>query len=124
VAERVEFCQGDLLAPLPAAQEFDFIISNPPYVTEAEYAELARDVRDYEPRQALVAGPTGVEVIERLVAQAGRRLTPSGWLLIEISPMIEAAVHQIITGSGHFRRSETIRDLAGHARVVKAVTPS
>ena len=53
--------------------------------------DLPRDVRDYEPRQALVAGPTGVEVIERLVPQAAARLRPGGWLLLEISPMIESA---------------------------------
>ncbi len=76
MAERVQLCEGDLLAPIPADVRFDFVLSNPPYVSEQEYADLPRDVRDYEPRQALVAGPTGVEVIERLVPQAAQRLQP------------------------------------------------
>ena len=123
VAERVALCQGDLLAPLPADLQLDFIVSNPPYVSEQEYIDLPRDVRDFEPRKALVAGPTGAEVIERLVAQAGSRLKPHGWLLIEISPMIEEAVHGTIAASGHFAQAETMCDLAGHARVIKAATP-
>jgi release factor glutamine methyltransferase len=103
---------------------FDFVVSNPPYVSEPEYASLPRDVRDYEPRQALVAGPTGVEVIERLVPQAAQRLQAGGWLLLEISPMIERAVHQIIARDGRYEAARTSPDLAGHARVIQAVIRS
>ncbi len=78
VAERVEFVEGDLLAGIAAGRVFDIIASNPPYVSEAEFNSLARDVQAYEPRQALVAGPTGMEVIERLVPQAAERLAPGG----------------------------------------------
>ena len=82
-------------------------------------------MRDYEPRQALVAGPTGVEVIERLVPQAAQRLQPGGWLLLEISPMIEHAVHQVIARDGRYEAVPArCPDLAGHPRVVQAVTRS
>src|SRR3569623_2733646 len=85
VAERIEFLESDLLSAAPAEARCDFIASNPPYIAEHEMAGLARDVRDFEPRLALVAGPQGTEVIERLIVEAAERLTPGGWLLMEIS---------------------------------------
>ncbi|HVU88588.1 MAG TPA: peptide chain release factor N(5)-glutamine methyltransferase [Pirellulales bacterium] len=120
VAERMEFVEGDLLSGLPAEPTFDFIASNPPYVSEAEFAQLARDVRDFEPRGALVSGPHGTEVIERLVPQAAERLKSGGHLLTEISPMIEADVRRLIESDARFELAPTIKDLAGHARVVQA----
>ncbi len=120
VAQRVELLQGDLLEPIPAAADIDFVVSNPPYVSQAEYDDLAADVRDFEPRNALVAGPTGTEVIERLIPQAADRLKDCGWLLLEISPMIEQRVHDLLTANGCFEPPQTLRDLAGLARVVQA----
>jgi release factor glutamine methyltransferase len=76
VADRIEFLTSDLLAAVPAQRRFDFILSNPPYVSEAEAQRLPREVKDHEPRAALVAGPRGTEVIERLVPQAAGRLPP------------------------------------------------
>jgi release factor glutamine methyltransferase len=63
VADRVEFVESDLFAKVPAERRFDFIASNPPYITTAEMAALDRDVRDFEPHSALEAGPKGTEVI-------------------------------------------------------------
>jgi release factor glutamine methyltransferase len=120
VVDRIEFVTGDLLAGLPADRQFDFIVSNPPYVSEAEFAELAPDVRDYEPRGALVAGPKGTEIIERLVAQAAERLRPGGWLLVEISPMIAEAVQATVRNSAALELAPIVRDLAGLARIVAA----
>ena len=98
VAERIEWIESDLLAAVPAERRFDFVVSNPPYVSEAEFARLAPEVKNFEPRRALVAGPQGVEVIERLVPQAADRLDPGGHLLVEISPMIHESVCKIISG--------------------------
>lgn len=120
VAERIEFLQGDLLSGLAADRKFDVIVSNPPYVSQAELAELARDVRDHEPHLALVAGPTGVEVIERLAAQAVERLVPGGWLVLEISPMIESRVVERLAALDAFEPATIRKDLAGHARIVVA----
>lgn len=120
VESRIEFIESDLLSAAPAEQRFDFIVSNPPYIAENEMARLSRDVRDYEPRGALVAGPKGTEVIERLIPQAAERLVPGGWLLIEISPQIDTAVRELIAADGRFEPHPTIKDLAGHARVVQA----
>jgi len=64
VQDRIRFLETDILETLPAGATFDFVVSNPPYVSEEEYADLDRTVRDFEPRLALVAGPSGAEVIE------------------------------------------------------------
>jgi release factor glutamine methyltransferase len=119
VADRIEFLHGDLLAPISKDEALDFIVSNPPYISEAEFAQLAPDVRDYEPRAALVAGPKGTEVIERLLTQAADRLRIGGWLFVEISPMIEASVAEFIAGLGRFQQRRTIKDIAGQPRVVQ-----
>ena len=74
---------------MPLERHFDFIVSNPPYVAQAEMERLPPDVRNFEPRAALLAGPTGTEVIAALVPQAAERLRPGGYLLMEISPTID-----------------------------------
>ena len=120
VAERIEFVSGDLLESLPRARRFDFIVSNPPYVSSAEFAKLPPTVRDFEPRQALLAGPQGTEVIERLLPQAAERLNSGGWLLVEVSPMIESAVAKLLAAQAGLEPAPTIKDLAGLARVAQA----
>lgn len=120
VAERIEFIESDLFGALPPGQRFDFIVSNPPYVTSAEMQQLSPQVKDHEPRMALDGGPTGTAVIERLVAQAADRLTFAGWLLMEISPTIEAAVRDLFSHTSQWELAPTKKDLAGHARVVMA----
>ena len=120
VAERAEFFQGDLLADLPADARFDMVVSNPPYVSQPEWEQLPATVKNYEPREALVGGPTGVETIARLVPQAAERLQPGGWLLLEISPMIEAAARQEVDAEGRFEPATIRKDLAGLPRVLRA----
>jgi release factor glutamine methyltransferase len=120
VAERIEFVEGDLLASLPPDAKFDYIVSNPPYVSTAEMAELAPDVRDHEPRIALEAGQHGTDVVAPLVQQAAQRLQPGGVLLVEVSPMIAAKVENLVRDNAAFQLLPTLRDLAGHARVVQA----
>ena len=120
VAERIEFVQGDLLAALPPEPQFAVIASNPPYVSESEYAALAPTVKNHEPRQALVAGPQGTEIVERLIPQAAERLLPGGWLIVELSPMIAARVVDLFASDGRYEPATVVKDLAGLARVVKA----
>src|SRR6476620_8214735 len=88
VVDRITFVNADLLSSLPEVPTFDYILSNPPYVSTAEMEQLPRDVREHEPDAALRAGAKGTEVAARLIAQAVPRLKASGVLLIEISPMI------------------------------------
>ncbi len=120
VSDRVKLVESDLFAAIPESQRFAIIASNPPYVSEAEYAVLSPEVRDHEPRAALVAGPTGTEVIERLLPQAAARLQPGGALLLEISPMLQQRVETFVSASGDWQLSPTVKDLAGHARIVVA----
>jgi release factor glutamine methyltransferase len=120
VLQQIEFREGDLLAGLPEQPQFHFIVSNPPYVSEAEYAKLPREIREHEPRGALVAGPGGTEVIFRLIPQAACRLLEGGWLLLEVSPMIEPAVREELGASSSLILYPTIKDLAGLPRVVQA----
>jgi release factor glutamine methyltransferase len=120
VVDRVQLIQGSLLEPLAAEPTFDFVVSNPPYVSEPEYAELDPTVKNFEPQIALVGGATGSEIIDQLVEQAIPRLKPSGWLLMEISPMIESRVLDIIHGTDAFDEIKSSTDSAGWARVVLA----
>jgi release factor glutamine methyltransferase len=120
VAERMEFVCGDLLSALPAEPEYAAIVSNPPYVSAGEYAALSPEIRNHEPRQALVSGPKGTEVIERLIPQVAERLLPDGWLIIEVSPMVASRVSDLIAADGRFAATSIKKDLAGLARVVKA----
>jgi release factor glutamine methyltransferase len=120
VAERIEWFQSDLFAAVPADGRFDFVASNPPYVSSAEFAKLPATVRDFEPRQALEAGPRGTAIIERLIPAAAERLNAGGWLLMEISPMIEMDVRKLLESESALEVHPTIKDLAGLPRVVQA----
>ncbi len=120
VPDRIDFVEGDLLTPLPSEPRFAVIASNPPYIGESEINTLSASVIQHEPREALIAGPTGTEVIERLIPQAAERLLPRGWLVLELSPLVADRVIQQITASGQFEPPAVVRDLAGLPRVVKA----
>jgi release factor glutamine methyltransferase len=120
VADRIEFQASDLLSALPAEPQFNFIASNPPYVSQSEWERLPSDIKNYEPRLALVGGPSGTETMARLIPQAAERLRPGGWLLMEIGPTVEAAVRQLVTQDGHFESPQVLKDLAGLPRVLKA----
>jgi release factor glutamine methyltransferase len=119
-AGAIEFVQSDLLDAVPPQRRFHFIVSNPPYISESEMLGLAPEVRDHEPRLALAAGEHGTSVIERLIPQAAERLHPGGWLLVEISPMIERRVHDLLAADGRFDFLATVKDKALLPRVVKA----
>jgi release factor glutamine methyltransferase len=120
VADRIEFVASDLLSALPADARFDFIVSTPPYIADSELAAVARDVKEHEPRAALVAGPRGTEVIERLIPAAAERLAPGGHLLIEISPTRHDAVLALVAAEARLEVGPTVKDLARLPRVVHA----
>jgi release factor glutamine methyltransferase len=119
-SERIAWIEGDVLAAVPPAPAFDLIVSNPPYVKTAELADLADDVRRYEPALALDGGVEGTSVIERLLPQAADRLKPGGWLLMEIGPTIADRVQQLVDATPGLERDATLKDIAGLPRVVQA----
>jgi release factor glutamine methyltransferase len=92
---RIQFREADLLAGFEASS-FDFIVTNPPYVGESEEDQVQLEVRKFEPRNAVFAGPTGLEVIARLVPQAYAALKPGGWLVMEISGTIAEEVKRLL----------------------------
>jgi release factor glutamine methyltransferase len=120
VAERIVFVECDLLDAAAAAGPWDVIVSNPPYVREDEFAALPRDVREHEPRGALVSGPTGVEVVERLAAAAATQLAPGGWLVVEIGPTVVEAAEAALAKQAGLDPGPTLKDLAGLPRIVQA----
>jgi len=116
----IELLEGNLFAALPAARRFDLIVSNPPYVPEAEYRALEANVRDYEPRLALHGGDDGLEAYVRLVPAAATHLRPGGVLAVEVGAGQAAEVRALFAAAGAFDPARERADLAGIARVVFA----
>ncbi len=116
---RIQFHQADLLEGLNLSG-LDFIVSNPPYVGESEEDQVQLEVRKFEPRSAVFAGPTGVEVIARMIPQAQAALRPGGWLVLEISGTIAGEVGQLLKGWDDVR---IIPDLQSIPRVAQARKP-
>jgi release factor glutamine methyltransferase len=119
LTSRIEFHQADLLDGM-SPSSFDFVVSNPPYVGESEEDSVQLEVRKFEPRNAVFAGPTGLEVIERLIPQAHGVLRPGGWLVFEISGTIAEAVRRGLAGWTDVGLTD---DLQGIARVAAARKP-
>ncbi len=121
VADRIEWVESDLFDKVDPTKKFDFIASNPPYVSTSEEESLAREIKNHEPHGALVAGPQGTEVIDRLIPQAADRLNPGGRLLIEISPMIHESVVALLQKEARLEPGQTVLDQARLPRTVQAV---
>jgi len=121
LAQRIEFLEGDLLAPLAALPELlDALVSNPPYIPTAQLGGLQPEVRDFEPRAALDGGEGGLDLIARLIAGAPPLLRGGGWLLLEIGAGQADAVRALLQRTGRYVDISTRRDLAGIERVVAA----
>ncbi len=118
VDSRISFVESDLLSDVPTPEKFDIICSNPPYISEEEYQDLSPTVRDFEPREALVAGPDGTEVIKRLLGESYNRIQPGGRLIIELSPMIADACAELVEQISELEDMRFIKDLAGHKRIL------
>lgn len=116
---RIQFRHTDLLQGFES-DSFDFVVSNPPYVGESDEDEVQLEVRKFEPRNAVFAGPTGLEVIERLIPQAQDVLTPGGWLVMEISGTIAEEVKGLLSA---WADAHIANDLQGIPRVVSVRKP-
>jgi len=117
LGKNIEFLKGDLFAPVKGF--FDIIVSNPPYISAAEYEELPRGVKDFEPKIALLAGQTGVEFYEKLIYQSKNHLKKDGWLLMEIGAPQAEKIRDIMQECAFFEDIDVRRDYAGHDRVIK-----
>jgi len=133
VADRIRFLTGDLFGPVsepgapsePGAsatgpEQFDFVLSNPPYIPHDELPNLPRGVRDFEPHLALDGGLGGFVVFDRLIAGAIQHLKPGGFLIVEIGSPQEKPARERLTNHGGYELAETARDGSGHPRVLVA----
>lgn len=121
VRDRIEWLEGDLLSPLQArraAGMIDVIVSNPPYISESDWAGLEPEVRVFEPRMALVGGEQGTEFHERLLRESREFLVPSGVLVMEMGAGQAPIVRQLAERVGGYRALRIIEDAAGIERVV------
>ncbi len=113
----IRFVESDLLSALPN-ENFDLIVSNPPYVSAGE--SLEPQVRDFEPHSALFAGESGLEIYRRLIPQAQNALVPGGWLLMEIGHGQQQPLATLLSG---WRNLAFLPDLQGIPRIVIAQKP-
>jgi release factor glutamine methyltransferase len=112
--------EGDLLEPLPGSLRgrVDVLVSNPPYIAAAEMAGFEPEV-GWDPPEALVSGPTGFELTDRLTAAALEWLAPGGWLLLETDDARAAETADRARAAGLIE-TDVVEDLAGRPRVVVA----
>jgi release factor glutamine methyltransferase len=118
--KHVRFGKSDLLAAY-AGRQFDFVVSNPPYVGESEADKVQRQVREFEPKVAVFSGEEGIDIYRRLIPQAHEVLKPRGWLVTEIGFSAEARVKELLTG---WSDVQVTADLQGIPRVIAARTPN
>jgi release factor glutamine methyltransferase len=121
--DRVRVVEGDLFEGVPDdALPADLIVSNPPYIAEAERDDVMREVHESEPHKALYAGEDGLDVIRRLVPEAGERLHADGQLIVEIGYRQGEAVRSLFEEAG-FQKVSVRKDYADHDRVVVGTKP-
>ena len=113
VADQIEFRQSDLLEHI--SETLDIVVSNPPYISQSEFEALPADVKNFEPKVALLAGTKGIDVIERLIPQSADRLRPGGHLLLEVSPMIAEVVADLLHD---WNNVQILFDSSGKARII------
>ena len=116
---RVHFTQSNVLEALAGVHDFDFVVSNPPYVGFGEADKVQKSVRDFEPRVAVFAGEQGLDVIRPLIEQAHRALKPGGWLAVEIGYSMRDAVVNLLSPT-MWEDVRVVPDLQGIPRVVAA----
>ncbi len=112
---RIALAASDLLSSVRGT--FDLIVSNPPYVPLGEYEQLDVEVRIHEPRMALTPGPSGTEIIERILDEAHARLAPRGAIILEVGYGQEEAI-RTVAARKRWHVDEFLPDLAGIPRVV------
>ncbi len=121
VGSMITWLEGDLLAPLAGRgleKSVSAIVSNPPYIREADWSTLQPEVRLYEPRAALIAGFCGTELHERLLVEATRYLKPGGLLIMEMGQGQSVALREKLSSMAAYKSVEIVSDEAGIDRVL------
>lgn len=110
----VTYLNGNLLEPVQG-QKFDFIVCNPPYISEASYGELSPEVKDFEPKTALLAGKTGLEIYQQLATALPAVLNSGGKVWFEIG-FDQGETVPALFADGHWKNKVLSKDWAGHDR--------
>jgi release factor glutamine methyltransferase len=119
---RAHLAQGTWWEALPPGLEFDLVVTNPPYISNEEMTGLSAEVSGWEPRQALVAGPTGLEALEVILAGCPPWMAPGSSLVAEIAPH-QAPVACALARAVGFTEVAVRPDLAGRPRVLEGRRP-
>jgi release factor glutamine methyltransferase len=117
---RIRFARGDLFEALEAAEPFDLIVSNPPYVRSSEIDALEAEVSGWEPRLALDGGPDGLDYYRRIADGAFSHLAPNGSMAVEVGHGMGNDVAAQFKNASAFSQTEIHYDYAGKERVVAA----
>ena len=116
---QIEFRSGDMLSTLESVDDkFDWIVSNPPYISSQDYKILPPDVRNFEPKLALASPPDGLQLIRILIESASNYLKPNGRLAIEIGKGQRLDVEDFVHRSKKYQKIDFIPDLSGVARIL------
>jgi release factor glutamine methyltransferase len=118
VEDRIAFLCGSFFEPVSGI--FDIIISNPPYISAGEFEQLPREVREYEPGPALLAGKDGMACHREIIGGGIRRLKKGGWLLMEMGAGQSKGIEALLKGSDAYECIGIRRDYSGIERVIKA----
>ena len=120
--ERITFLQGDLFAPVEPLENcrFDWIASNPPYISAIDFPTLPPEIRDYEPKSALTAGCDGLSIIRRIIAGAPQFLNPNGRLILEIGDNHSGQVQNLVQSNPAYNECQMIVDYSGRERIIVA----
>ena len=120
--ERITFLQGDLFSPVEPLEDrrFDWIASNPPYISAHDFSSLPPDIRNHEPKCALAAGGDGLDIIRKIVAGAPRFLNAHGRLILEIGGNQSHQVQDLIQSHPAYNEIQVIVDYSGRERIIVA----
>ncbi|KKL85211.1 hypothetical protein LCGC14_1956990, partial [marine sediment metagenome] len=123
VADRVHLLHGNLFETFDGhlnRGNIDFIVSNPPYVKEADWNKLEPEIIEHEPRDALVGGKDGLRFYKRIIREAPEWLRPEGFLILEVGETQAETITKLIETKGHFENIEITKDLQKIDRIVSA----
>lgn len=118
---RLHFIRGDLVSGLKPVPRFALLVANLPYVPRAEWEHLPKDIKDFEPREALLGGEDGLDLIRLLVRQAHHFLPPGGRLALEVGAGQAGPVLELLQDTGAYEQLESLKDYQGIQRVVRGV---
>jgi release factor glutamine methyltransferase len=120
VDSQIHFVQADFHREFWEGAPFDFVLSNPPYISCSTYETLMPEVRQYEPKEALVGGEDGLEAYRKIIPLAGKVLRPGGCLILELGDDQAPEVNRLVAAEGTFEAIERACDYTGSERVISA----